>query len=279
MLIAKYIYTDEEGKPLYTVYRYDPKRFAVRVERGRLLDQTGRYPRVPYRLPELMAADPIRPVFVVEGEKDVERLRAEGEIATCNAFGGGKNKWTRGHGRALRGREVIIIPDNDATGREHAACVATALRRVARQTKVVELSGVKYKGDVSDWLEQHSIEELRKLADSTCAWTGKSENESLVPPDLRSQKWEDEYFSLKVSRRERLKIYGLPISAPQKLLVMMLSEFADKSQSNLSDYLGVTPRRVRQMLKELLDAGIVDTFRLRKGRKHYMVHEKFGNTP
>ena len=44
---------------------------------------------VPYRLPELLAADP-RPVYVPEGEKDVDRLRGLGVTATCNPQGAGK---------------------------------------------------------------------------------------------------------------------------------------------------------------------------------------------
>ena len=47
---------------------------------------------VPYRLPELLeaiASD--HPVFIVEGEKDVENLLKFGVAATCNA--GGALKW------------------------------------------------------------------------------------------------------------------------------------------------------------------------------------------
>ena len=45
---------------------------------------------VPYRLPELLAADPEIPVYVPEGEKDGDRLRGLGVTATCNSQGAGK---------------------------------------------------------------------------------------------------------------------------------------------------------------------------------------------
>jgi hypothetical protein len=42
---------------------------------------------VLYRLPELLAADPTEPVYVVEGEKDVDALVALGLVATTNPGG------------------------------------------------------------------------------------------------------------------------------------------------------------------------------------------------
>src|SRR5262249_38027102 len=41
-------------------------------------------PTVPYRLPQLLAADPTATVFVPEGEKKVEALAGLGLVATCN---------------------------------------------------------------------------------------------------------------------------------------------------------------------------------------------------
>src|SRR5436309_206661 len=80
----------------------------------------GRFSKIPYRLPELLSSDPAQVVFVPEGEKDVDRLWHAGLIATCNAFGGGRGTSTQGHSRYLRRRDVVILPDNDQTGRKHA---------------------------------------------------------------------------------------------------------------------------------------------------------------
>jgi hypothetical protein len=47
---------------------------------------------------------------------------------------------------------VIILPDNDAPGREHAALVADALTGIARRVRIATLPGLPDKGDVSDWI-------------------------------------------------------------------------------------------------------------------------------
>jgi hypothetical protein len=106
--------------------------------------------RVPYRLPELIAADPAEPVFVPEGEKDVERLRALGLVATCNA--GGAGKWRAEYTEHFAGKTVIILPDNDDAGRKHAQQVHDQLSGITAKVAIVELPALPEKGDVSDWL-------------------------------------------------------------------------------------------------------------------------------
>ena len=114
--IATYAYHDENGELLFEVVRYQPKGFAQRRPDGTggwiwNLDQVR---RVLYRLPEILAADPNEPVFIVEGEKDVDALRALGLAATTNP--GGAGKWRSEYGESLRGRQVVALPDNDAVG-------------------------------------------------------------------------------------------------------------------------------------------------------------------
>src|SRR4029453_2179914 len=52
----------------------------------------------------------------------------------------------------LKGARVIILPDNDEPGRAHGRQVAASLAGIASEVKVVELPGLKAKGDVSDWI-------------------------------------------------------------------------------------------------------------------------------
>src|SRR5262249_41355583 len=108
--------------------------------------------RVLFRLPELMAAPLDRPVFIVEGEKDVLNLAKIGILATTNAMGAGKGKWRQEYTESLRGRHVIILPDNDDQGRKHAYEVARHLKGVAASVSILELPDLPHKGDVSDWL-------------------------------------------------------------------------------------------------------------------------------
>jgi hypothetical protein len=151
-IVARYDYTDEQGKLLYQAVRYEPKDFRQRKPDGNggwawKLDDVR---RVPYRLPELLAADPDQWVFVVEGEKDVENLWRLGLVATTNA--GGAGKWRGEYSKSLRARKVCILPDNDKPGRDHAQHVLKSLRGIARETRIVKLPDLPDKGDVSDWL-------------------------------------------------------------------------------------------------------------------------------
>ncbi len=163
-IAAEYEYRDENGKLVYVVERRIPKDFRQRRPDGHggwIWNLKG-VESLPYRLPEVLGADLNEPVFIVEGEKDVDNLHALGFIATCNS--GGAGKWKRSHSSYLTGRHVVILPDNDDAGREHATVVAKSLAGVASSIRTIELPGLPAKGDVSDWLASgHSAQELREL--------------------------------------------------------------------------------------------------------------------
>ena len=147
-----YDYRDEDGQLLFQVVRAPGKRFRQRRPDGAggwLWNLSG-VRRVLYRLPEVLAADPRAPVFVVEGEKDVDNLWRLGMVATTNPQGAGK--WRAEFSEALRGRDVVILPDNDDPGRKHAAEVGRYLQGIARTIRLVELPDLSPKGDVSDWI-------------------------------------------------------------------------------------------------------------------------------
>ena len=174
-IAATYDYCDETGSLLFQVVRYEPKKFKQRRPNGKdgwVWNLEGVDP-VLYKLPELMAADPSKPVFFVEGEKDVERLIAVGLVATTNPMGAGK--WKPEYARCLKGRSVVVVPDNDKDGGDHAAAVALSLQGLAKIVKVLELPGLPEKGDTSDWLDQgHDIEEFMTLAGAATEWEPES---------------------------------------------------------------------------------------------------------
>lgn len=164
-VVAEYDYFGADGRQVFQVVRFDPKDF-----RQRHKDASGEWvwkmegvERVPYRLPELLSSDPDDPVFIVEGEKDADKLTSERLVATTNP--GGAGKWRHEYSPFLQGRRVVILPDNDETGFSHAQQVEASLSGIAASIRILKLAGVPPKGDVSDWLAKgHTIEELIRLS-------------------------------------------------------------------------------------------------------------------
>jgi len=172
-IVAVYEYHDEQDVLVYASVRFEPKAFRQGRPDGTgglIWDMTG-VRRVPYRLPDVIAAARAgQAVFVCEGEKDVDRLVSLGLTATTNA--GGAGKWPPEFGEYLRGAHVVILPDNDGPGREHAQTVARSVHDVAASIKVVELPGLPAKGDVSDWLDAgHDVQELFAVARAASGWS------------------------------------------------------------------------------------------------------------
>jgi hypothetical protein len=173
-IVESYDYRDEDGKLLFQVCRLHPKTFRQRRPDGNggwEWSTTGTR-MVPYRLPELVAAvakrngHPPR-VYVVEGEKDVDRVRSQwGVTATCNP--GGAGKWRGDFARYFVGADVVIVPDNDEAGHKHAQNVARDLARKAASVRVVELSGLSEKGDISNWMDAGASQsDLETLVETT----------------------------------------------------------------------------------------------------------------
>lgn len=149
---STYAYEDEHGHLLFEVVRYEPKGFRQRRpdHNGDWIWSVKGVRQVPFHLPQLLAADSAQVLFIVEGEKDVLSLEAVGLVATCNA--GGAGKWTADLSEHLVNRRVVILPDNDDPGRQHAEKVRAELIRVTAEVRVLYLPNLPPKGDVSDWL-------------------------------------------------------------------------------------------------------------------------------
>jgi hypothetical protein len=151
-IVATYDYRNEAGELLFQVCRKSDKSFPQRRPDGNggWIWDIDAVRRVLYRLPELLAAPSEQTVFIAEGEKDVNALVKIGRVATCNPSGAGK--WRSEFAQCLADRDVMIIPDNDAPGRDHAAQVIASLLGVAKRARILELPGLPEKGDFSDWL-------------------------------------------------------------------------------------------------------------------------------
>ena len=165
-----YSYFDADGAEAYQVCRMYPKSFRQRRPDGRggyIYKMDGVEP-LPYNLPGIMK-NPDQPVFVVEGEQCADALIEAGLVATTNH--GGAGKWGEEHAQHLAGRNVIVMPDNDEVGLRHADTVIASLWGRANQIKRVDLPGLPDKGDVVDYLREHTLGELVEIVKGTPALT------------------------------------------------------------------------------------------------------------
>lgn len=179
--VAQYDYRDEDGELLFQVVRYEPKDF-----RQRTPDGSGGWKwglngvrRVPYRLPELLASADT--VCIPGGEKDCETLIRHGLTATTNPCGEGN--WKPEFNKYLKGRKVVVFEDNDPAGRKHGQVVAQSLHGIAEAVKVISFPELPEHGDVSDYLQVHTKDNLfQKIKDASFYEPVKEESKTIQFP-------------------------------------------------------------------------------------------------
>jgi AAA domain-containing protein len=185
-----HIYDDAIGNPcrLVAVKRKTGGDKAV-VQFGRLADgswddKAPKGPMVPYRLPDLLAARGVSPVFIVEGEKDVETLESLGHLATTNP--NGALSWHKNLNPFFAGLDVLIVPDADKAGEQRVDMLCEQLAGVAASLRVVRLPGIEFREkhgeDITDWIEKHghTNDEFIKLARDAPEYTRPDQQEA--PP-------------------------------------------------------------------------------------------------
>jgi DNA polymerase len=169
-----------------------PQRFWVN---GRWVDEKpAGWSKVPYRLPELLAAitkNPDVKVFNPEGEKDCETLVALGLVATTNSEGATPlkakvGKWTPELNRWFHGVRQLFIPaDNDEVGRKFAEEKARALESIVPDIRIVLFPDTPIGEDVTWWINHgHTKEELLARCEATPHWQGGGILESVRASDV-----------------------------------------------------------------------------------------------
>lgn len=186
---AIYHYTDASGRP-FEVVRTRPKGFYQRQPNGR----GGYINNLDGIVPTLYHQSEIIPkaithgdtIYIPEGEADCDRLWELGLVATCNP--GGAGKWKDSYSNALAGAKVVVLPDNDQVGKDHAQQIAKSLYGKAANIKILELPNLPPKGDVSDWLDNGGTdEELEALVSRTPLYIHLIKQESMLPLNIWRQ--------------------------------------------------------------------------------------------
>ena len=198
--LVAYVYRDPAGAPLFRKVRNAPgrePRFWLQKPDGNggwVKGTKGVDTSILYHADEAAKAIAGGSVILVaEGEKDVDRLRALGFAATCNAHGasetGQKPKWTKAHSEQLRGADIVVLNDNDPPGYAHADATCKLSLGVAKRVLRLDLKDawpdIPKGGDVSDWLDQgHTREELAALIDTASDYEPRETDGA--PPGSRS---------------------------------------------------------------------------------------------
>ena len=143
-IIAVYDYTDATGKLLFQVVREAPKNFKQRhpdpANPSAWIWKMQGIERVLYRLPEVLSAVKSgETIYITEGEKDADKLAAEGLVATTNS-GGASMRWLESYTESIKNAvNVVIVADKDDAGRKHSEEVRAALDGKVGSLAVVEL--------------------------------------------------------------------------------------------------------------------------------------------
>lgn len=101
------------------------------------------------------------PVFIPEGEKDVNTLVKKGYAAfSC----GGANDWNKNVSELCKDADVIVLADNDDPGKKLASTVVRDLKGTAKSIKIIIPMPEMSKADITDYFEAgHTVEEFENL--------------------------------------------------------------------------------------------------------------------
>ena len=141
--VASWKYYDADGNLLASVVRYEPdgtpgsktfRPYHFKTVEGRRTWGMGAPSMRPlFRLPKIALADP---VVLCEGEKAAQALADIGIEATT-AMQGAKAPIDKTDWSALKGKTVIVWPDNDEPGRAYAKAVSAHLMGLGCRVHVV----------------------------------------------------------------------------------------------------------------------------------------------
>ncbi|MBI5611896.1 MAG: DUF3987 domain-containing protein [Gammaproteobacteria bacterium] len=194
---ALHAYTDVNGNPLHWRIRAkhpdtgDKWIRPMKLNGGDFDLAEPKYPNgKPLYALHYIARDPDAIVWIVEGEQKADALNKLGLVTTTSggATGADKADW-----EPLRGRNVVIWPDNDDPGKSYAGEVTDILLSLGCRIECLDVDrlGLGKGEDVMEWLAVHpgavkdDIEALPKLtthADQKETWPVPMPLPDALPP-------------------------------------------------------------------------------------------------
>ena len=162
-------FRDRDGKKIYPQSHWDGHQWVKGKPTA---------PKIPYRLPELLATPLTATIYFAEGEKCADALAKLGFIATTVSEGA-KAKWDKACTPFFKDRPLVVLVDGDDPGRAHGQKIAKALDGTAASVRVVDLFPDRNDGsDVADWLiDDRSGARLVQTAKAAPLWEPGPDND------------------------------------------------------------------------------------------------------
>jgi phage/plasmid primase, P4 family, C-terminal domain len=194
-----YEYLDDNGMPILRKVRYyknGEKGFywQHKDKKGKWQKGNGGIPAPLFN--QIFLSTSTDTVYIVEGEKDALTLVENGILAVYSPHGaGGKEKWNARYTEALTGRDVVILPDNDVSGKRFAEDIAAALHGKAKSVKLADLTNIwkdlPEKSDITDVFERErnkalTLEKLEKLVSETPEYDGTIKRKFPMEEDFKA---------------------------------------------------------------------------------------------
>ncbi|WP_265027585.1 AAA family ATPase [Wolbachia endosymbiont (group B) of Chorthippus parallelus] len=238
-LTCSWNYYDENNQLTVIVYRYDPPLEKKQFKPFDVKKQRFKEPEIRplYNIPGILRSDK---VVLVEGEKCAEALIEKGITATTAMFGANapidRTDWT-----PLRGKHVIIWPDNDEAGNKYTKNAEKRLLELG----VASLATLKIPPNKPrSWDAADAVQENIDIFD----FIEKNSRKIIIKPPLDIFSWSVERFVGPVPK-QRFLVEGLfPLGVTSILAAMgdtgkgmLLLDLALKVAASIDQVCGFGP--------------------------------------
>lgn len=178
-LEAIYPYKNQDGKVLYYKVKfksnnkkYKKEMFYMNIDdTGKVKLSRGEHKEIPYNLYNLSnALLSKKPIFIVEGEKDVETMKTLGYTATSL-----KNVNIKDFDFSIFNYSTTyIIPDTGEAGKTYVYKIWDILKDFVNEFNIIDLKGIDKLGDnkdITDWIEAgYDIKDFKNSMSLSWDW-------------------------------------------------------------------------------------------------------------
>ena len=209
--------------------------------------------KAPLYNADLLQSNQDEPVYIVEGEKDADTLTNWETVSTTFPNGAGFTQWIPLYNEGLKDREVIILTDNDDSGRKYGNTIARNLLNIAKSVKIIPATAIwdkcPEKGDITDIAQAIGEEETQELLISAIQRTSFCTPESLpkieetTPSVSNQQKIEYTFVRLSDVKFEKQEFLWNPYLPIGEITVMYAAGGTGKSFATIGIASDITTGR------------------------------------